>query len=257
MSRRLVALFAALVLPLVLAYGFFEFTRGIVHVDDPQLLAFAPWSVPLAFLCSWIASKGPKDAHAWNGLLGAFVGGVVGFVYFWALLITTNGMFLGFPFSVVAAWTLGASLALMLAWTPRLPVAWLVDVATVAALCALVIWQVSIELKPKPVLAVLFRPGTTSAELAQERDRLFLIDTVRGKDFPPGVFQFGEASAGPEGIRLRKGAEVDTAGVAVVFSPHSTQTQRDEVVRSALSSSLVARIAWAAPGAYEAAQAER
>ena len=86
--------------------------------------------------------------------------------------------------------------------------------------------------------------------------RLFLIDTVRGKDFPPGVFLIGDASADPAGIHFEQVEGVDTSGVTIVFSPRASSQQREDVVRSALSSPLVARVAWAAPGAYEAAEAK-
>jgi hypothetical protein len=258
MSRRLLALLAAFVLPIAIAYGFYEFSREIappaLRADNPQILTFIPWCLPLAFLVSWIAGKGPQG-HAWSGLFGALVGGVVGFVYFWALLITTNGMFLAYPFSVVAAWTLGASLALMLAWTPKHPLAWALDAATVVAIFALVRWQIGSELQPKPVLAVLWRPGTTQQEGMNERDRLFMIRTVNGKDYPPGVFQFSAVSAGPEGLHFEDVPGIDTTGIAIVFSPRATETQRAEVLASALSSPLVARAAWAPPGAYEKEQA--
>ena len=260
MSRRLVALLAAFVLPIAVAYGFYEFTRELappgVIKDDPQILSFIPWCIPLAFLVSWIAGKGPRG-HAWSGLLGALVGGVVGFVYFWALLITTNGMFLYYPFSVVAAWTLGASFALMIAWTPQQPAAYAIDVATLLAIFGLLRWQVGIELQPKPVLAVLWRPGTSQQDGVNESDRLFMIPTVNGKDYAPGVFQFSALSAGPEGIHFEDVPGVETTGVAIVFTPRATETQRAEIVKSALSSPLAVRVSWAPAGAYETAYAKQ
>jgi len=258
MSRRLVALVAAFILPIAIAYGFYEFSRELappgLRADHPQILSFIPWCLPLAFLMSWIAGKGPQG-HAWSGLLGALVGGVVGFVYFWALLITTNGMFLLYPFSVVAAWTLGASFALMIAWTPRQPLGWALDLAAVVAIVGLLRWQIGIEMQPKPVLTVLWRPGTTQQEGMNERDRLFMIRTVNGKDYPPGVFQFSAVSAGPEGLHFEDVPGIDTTGIAIVFSPRATETQRADILKSALSSPLVARAAWAPPGLYEREQA--
>ena len=257
MSRRFIALIAAFVLPIALAYGFFEFSREIappgLRVDDPQLLSFIPWCLPLAFLCSWIASRGWAGAHAWSGLVGAIIGGMVGFVYFWALLITTNGMFLAYPFSVVGAWTLGASLALMLAWTPRKPMAWVLDAATVVAMFGLLRWQIGIELQPKPVLAVLWRPGTTQQEGMNEKERLFMIPAVNGKDFAPGVFRFSDVCAGPEGIHFEHVDGIETTGIAIVFSPHATEAQRADMLKAALSSPVTARASWAPPGAYEEA----
>lgn len=254
MQRRLVALFAAFFLPLLLAYGFYEFARSInvpaLRANDPELLAFAPWSLPLAFLLSYVAGKGPQG-HAWSGLFGALVGGVIGFVYFWALLITTNGMFLGFPFSVVGAWTIGASLALMLAWTPAKPVAWVLDAASVAAIFSLLRWQIGIEMQPKPVLAVLYKPGTTQEQQMKEQERLFMISSVNGKDFAPGVLRIEQAAAGPDGVHLFTIAQLDTMGVSIVFSPHASSEQREEIVRAALTSPLVARVAWAPPGQFE------
>ena len=117
--------------------------------------------------------------------------------------------------------------------------------------------QVGIELQPKPVLAVLWRPGTTQQESVKEQDRLFMISTVNGKDFAPGVFQFAEVSAGPEGVHFERVEGTETTGVAVVFSPRATETQRAEILQSALSSPLVARAAWAAPGVYEEAYARQ
>jgi hypothetical protein len=174
-----------------------------------DLGAMLLWSLPLGGLVALVARVPARLAsrHPWQALLAAYAAAVALGLLVGVLWTVAAASLLGpwigaFSFPVLACWVLGAVVGLVAAVTAVRTRTWPLGLA-VAALVGLgsAAW-VSVARRPPPMARVVFRPGTTFADVAGWRDTVFVgppPPSGVGHSLPPDVQSYSEGGPGKDG----------------------------------------------------------